>query len=145
MDDTRRSERREFQRGMLMSGLAGLAACWLLAVLCTGLVVGGTFPTLLPYLPVTLALVIILGIFSLAEIPMMIYALRQLAIERKSNHRPVQILNIVFVFFAGVYAAPVTLLTGSIGWGLALFTLSLVRFASSLIFVRLPDQIPDND
>jgi hypothetical protein len=128
---------------MLKSGLAGLSACVLLAILCTGLVAGGLFPILLPYPTITLALVIILGAFSLAEIPMMVYALRQLAIERRSNQRPVQVLNVVFVFFAGVYAAPVTLLTGSIGWGLFLFGFSLLRFASSLIFVRQPEEMAD--
>jgi len=145
MNDTDRQAAGRFRRGLLLSGLAGLMACGSLAVLCVGVVAGGVFPILLPYPPITLALVVILGAISLAEIPMMVYAMRQLVIEREGNYGPVQALNVIFCFFAGVYAAPVVLLTGSVGWGLALFGLALVRFASSLLFVRPPEKEPDGE
>jgi uncharacterized membrane protein YgdD (TMEM256/DUF423 family) len=138
MDDGGGSEARVLQRGLVWSGLAGLAACGFVAALCIGVVLNGRFPILLPYAPVILVLVVILGAFSLAEIPMMVYALRRLAIERESNYRPVHLLNVLYVFFAGVYAAPVMLLTGSLLWGSVLFSLSLVRFVSSLVLVRPP-------
>jgi hypothetical protein len=81
-------------------------------------------------------MVIVFGGFSIAEIPMMIFAMRQLAAERLENRGVVLGLNALYVFFAAVYGVPVLLLTGNIGWGLALCGLGLVRFVTSLAFVH---------
>ena len=98
----------------------------------------GTIPVLLPYPSVTLLLALVFGGFSLAEIPVMVFALRRLLIERQGNRGVVLALNALYVFFAAVYGLPVLLLTGSLGWGLALCGLGAVRLASSLLFLREP-------
>jgi hypothetical protein len=118
--------------------MGGLLACGLLAATATWLVTLGTLKPPLPHQAVTLLLVVVFGAFSIAEIPMMIFALRRLAAERMENQGAVLGLNALYVFFAAVYAVPVLLLTGSVGWGLALCGLGLVRFLTSLAFVHEP-------
>ena len=125
-----------FRRNLLLAGIGGLLASLLLAALSSWLVTSGVLSPPLPYRLVTWLLVIILGVFSLAEIPVMIFAMRRLSAERTGNLRLVAGLNAVYVFFAAVYGAPVGLLTGSVDWGLALSTLSMVRLVTSLLFVR---------
>ena len=66
----------------------------------------------------------------------MVFAMRRLLGERRGNYRFVLGLNAFYVFFAAVYGAPVLLLTGSLGWGLALSGLGVVRLMASLLFVR---------
>lgn len=127
-----------FRRNLLFSGLGGMLACGLLLAASMWLVIAGSFRPPLPYEAVTLLIVIVFGAFSLAEIPMMIFAMRRLAIERSENHGVVFGLNALFVFFAAIYGVPVLLLTGSIGWGFALSGLGLVRFVASLAFVHGP-------
>ena len=125
-----------FRRNLLLAGIGGLLASLLLAALSSWLVTSGVLSPPLPYRLVTWLLVIILGVFSLAEIPVMIFAMRRLSAERTGNLRLVAGLNALYVFFAAVYGAPVGLLTGSVDWGLALSTLSMVRLVTSLLFVR---------
>lgn len=67
---------------------------------------------------------------SLVEIPMMLFGLRQMA---RSSATPRRLLVGTFAFyvmFASVYASIFVLLTGQIGWGIALTALCLLRFAS---------------
>lgn len=127
-----------FRRQLLGSGTAGLLACGLLAAAATWLVTSGTLEPPLPHQAVTLLVVMVFGAFSIAEIPMMVFAMRRLAVERKENRGVVLGLNALYVFFAAVYGVPVLLLTGSVGWGLALCGLGLVRFAAGLAFVHEP-------
>ena len=127
-----------FRRHLILAGIGGLLASLLLAAISAWVVTAGILISPLPYRPVTLLLAIILGGFSIAEIPVMIFAMRRLSAERPDNHRVVAGLNALYVFFAAVYGAPVSLLTGSVGWGLALCALSVARFVSSLVFVREP-------
>ena len=125
-----------FRRRLLLSGLAGLLACTLLAAVAAWLVTGGRVKAPLPYPAVILLFTLIFGGISLAEIPMMVFAMHRLLVERKGNHGLVLGLNALFVFFATVYGVPVLLFTGSLAWGLALCALGIVRFLSSLLFVR---------
>ncbi len=69
--------------------------------------------------------------FSLAEIPMMIYALRKLTASA-AGVRPALVTNAAFTFFSAVYAAPFLLLTGQVEVSLALAGLCLVRLAGAL-------------
>lgn len=124
------------RRDLLLGGLAGLLACGLLATAAAWLSTGGVVKALLPYPLLTLLFALIFGGFSLAEIPLMVFAMRRLLIERQGNYRFVLGLNALFVFFAAVYGTPVLLLTGSLTWGLALCGLGIVRLAASLVFVR---------
>ncbi len=73
-------------------------------------------------------------LFSLAEIPVMIFAMRQMVIASSGAWLAV-LTNAVFTSFAAVYAAPFLLLTGKVGIGVGLAGLGLVRFAGALVFV----------
>jgi hypothetical protein len=125
-----------FRRNLILAGIGGLLASLLLAVVSTWMVTSGMLNPPLPYRSVALLLVILLGGFSLAEIPMMIFTMRRLAAERTDNHRVVAGLNALYVLFAAVYGVPVSLVTGSVGWGLTLCALSLVRFVTSFSLVQ---------
>lgn len=127
-----------FHRNLLVSGLGGLLAGGLLAVVAAWLVITGVITPPLPLLPVKMLSVLVFGAFSLAEIPMMVFTMRRLLVERPENQGIVMGLNAVYILFAAVYGVPVLLLTGSVGWGLALCMLCVVRFITSLIFVREP-------
>jgi hypothetical protein len=123
---------------LLWGGLAGLALDGLLAGLCTWLVTGDILPVLLPQPLIGILLAVFLGAFSLAEIPVMILAMRRLAADRPGKPSLVLGLNAVFCFFAGVYAAPLLLLTANLGWGWALSGLGILRLATGLLFVPPP-------
>ncbi|MEJ2212324.1 MAG: hypothetical protein P8129_25330 [Anaerolineae bacterium] len=125
-----------FRTRLLLSGLAGLLLAGLLAGLTVVLLLASVIEPPFSFLPLTLLLVVILGGFSLAEIPIMVFALRRLAVERRSNYGVVLGLNVLYVSFAVVYGLPVLLLTGDLLWGLGLCALSAVRLASSQLFVR---------
>jgi hypothetical protein len=127
-----------FRRLLLASGLAGLLLAGLLVAVCVWLVAGGILHPLLPQPLIAAFLAVVFGGLSLAEIPMMVFAIRHLAVERQAADGLVLGLNALFVSFAAVYAAPVLLLSGSLGWGLALAALSPLRLAASLLFVRIP-------
>jgi hypothetical protein len=81
--------------------------------------------------------------FSLVEIPVMIFGMRQMG-RGASGKRLAVLTSAPFTFFAAVYAFPFLLLTGRVGIGLTLAALSLIRFAGVLWFVPggLPAQ-PD--
>ena len=125
-----------FRRNLLLTGLGGLLVCLLLAAVSAWLVRSQTVQPLLPYPTVAVLSALTLGLFSLAEIPMMVFAMRRLVEERADNRAVVLGLNLLYVSFAGVYGAPVILLTGHIGWGSALCALGIVRLGTSLAFVR---------
>ncbi len=134
------------RRDLLLTGVGGLLLAALLAAGAAWLVTSGTFKPPLPYPPIALLFAVLLGAFSLAEIPLMVYTIRRLEIERRpgvngdgQGNRPAVLgLNALYVFFAAVYAVPVMLFTGSLGWGLALCSLAVVRLASSVAFVARP-------
>ncbi len=73
-------------------------------------------------------------VFSLAEIPLMIFGMRHMG-SSASGKRLVVLVNVAFTFFAAVYAVPFLLLTGRVGIGLALAALGMVRFVGALWFV----------
>ncbi len=125
-----------FRTRLLLSGLAGLLLAGLATGLGLGLLAAEVITPPFSWLPLTLLLVAILGGFSLAEIPFMVFALRRLAAERRDNVGAVLGLNALYVAFAVVYGLPVLLLTGDRAWGLLLCGLSLVRLVSSQLLVR---------
>lgn len=127
-----------FSRNLLLSGLGGLLACSMAAAVAAWLVGSSVWAPPLPHPVITLLMVLIFGAFSLAEIPMMVIAMRRLGSERPNNLGFVWGLNCLYVFFAAIYGTPILLVTGNLGWGLALCGLGLVRFAASLAFVRGP-------
>jgi hypothetical protein len=128
-----------FRLNLLSAGLGGLLVGGLLASISVWLISSGTVRPPLSHPAVTLITVLIFGAFSLAEIPMMIFAMRRLILERPGNYRIVMGLNALYVFFAVVYSMPVFLIAGSMLWGLILCSLGLVRFATSIVFVSEPE------
>jgi hypothetical protein len=126
------------RRSLLWTGLAGLLANASAAAVAAWLVTSGRLKPPLPNPAIVLLIVAVFGVFSLAEIPVMVVALRRLAVERAGNRGVVLGLNALYVFFAAVYGLPVLLLTGSLGGGFTLCGLGVVRLASSLWFVRGP-------
>jgi hypothetical protein len=123
---------------LTLSGLTGLFAAALLAAASAWLVADGVIPILLPNPTVILFLGVLFGAVSVAEIPITVFAMRRLLVAGGRNRGLVPGLNALFCFFAAVYGLPVLLLTGSLGWGLALCSLAAARFAASLLFVRDP-------
>jgi hypothetical protein len=71
----------------------------------------------------------ILLLISLAEMPMMLFGLRQMARNETTPYALVIGTFTVFVMFASVYASVFVLITGEFAWGLALAALCLARFA----------------
>jgi hypothetical protein len=90
-------------------------------------------PPLITGLGVWLLLGLVL-LFSVAEIPVMIFGMRQMVIASSGTQLAV-LTNAAFTSFAAVYAAPFLLLTGQVGIGVGLASLGLVRFAGALVFV----------
>jgi hypothetical protein len=86
----------------------------------------------------TLALLAFVLVFSLGEIPLMIYALRRLT-GTAGGARPAMLTYAAFTFFSAVYAAPFLLLTGQVDVSLALAGLCLVRLAGALWLGTPPD------
>ena len=119
---------------LLLSGLAGLIAN---AVFFSGAAL--VQRTLLPPLFsgwMAAVLLLFCLLLSVAEIPIMVLALRKLAADPKRKSPVLLALtNALYVFFAAVYASLVVLLTGQVGPGLGLSGLGIVRLASSLILV----------
>jgi hypothetical protein len=85
---------------------------------------------------VLLPLSLCLG-FSVAEIPIMVFGLKRMASGRSpASLVLIALTNACYVFFAAVYAGIFVLLSGAIIVGAGLSALGLVRFVSSLLFVR---------
>jgi hypothetical protein len=127
------------RRRLLWSGLVGLCLDALLATFATLVVVTGLLMPPLPQPLFVLLAVVVLGGLSLVEIPLMVFALRHLAAGQRGNRRLLPALNALYVFFAGVYGAPVLLITGNLVWGWILCGLGLIRLATTLLLVRQPE------
>jgi hypothetical protein len=83
-------------------------------------------------------LFLFLLIFSVAEIPVMIFGIRRIASNTNPRANYVALLlNVGYVFFAAVYAAPLILLTGWLGLGTILAALSFVRFISGIVYLKV--------
>lgn len=131
-------QNRDRAPGVFASSLVGLAGAVLLAAGAAWLVAGGRVRPPFSHPMFALVFAIIFGGFSLVEVPLMVFAMRRLLVERPSNRRAVTGLNAVYVLFAAIYALPVFFFTGNLAWGWILSALSLLRFATSLIFIRVP-------
>jgi hypothetical protein len=111
------------------------------AVLLTAI---SLFVTTVGYLPPLLVNPIFVGgafifflVLSLAEIPVMIFGLRYMALSPNPKaHYAIGLTNFGYPFFAGVYAAVFILLTAYFWLGLLLGSLSVVRFITTIIFLR---------
>ncbi len=116
---------------LLIAGIVGLLLS--AAIYWGGSIVARRIPILVTS-PVGAGIVFALLLaVALAEMPIMIFGLRQMA---RSLNTPRPALNgtfVIYVTFAAVYAAAFVLVTGQFAWGLVLAALSLVRLASGIV------------
>ena len=119
--------------GLILPGLAGLTAGVALTTVAAWAATEGVVPRMVPPGPPSWALFGFALLFSVAELPLMVFALRRMA---GSAAHPVMVLTVAgFVFFAAFYAAPFTALTGQVVPGVALASLCLVRLACVVFLV----------
>lgn len=123
---------------VIASGSIGLIGAVVFTALCF-LITQRWLPLLLTSAIIVGGLFLFLIVFSLAEIPLMIYGIHRIAASANPRARYLALLTTAgYVFFGAVYAAPFILLTGRVGLGVALAGLSVVRFITALIL--LPDR-----
>ncbi len=119
------------RRDLVVFGAMGLSAA--VAIYLTANAIAARVPILVQGgIGVAIVFAILLAI-SLAEMPLMLFGLRQMA---RSAPPPRALLIgtfTVYVMFASVYAAIFVLLTGEFAWGLVLAALSVARFASGAL------------
>lgn len=120
--------------------MAGMAGAIFLSGFALVVVVSGWIPILITSPISVWTIFLFLLVFSLAEIPVMIYSLRRIAASGSTKAGYLVLLtNVGYTFFAGVYAAPFILLAGhstlALAAGAFLGALTFVRFISTLIFL----------
>jgi hypothetical protein len=121
---------------IILTGLVGLTGAVLLTVLCFFIMTWPFIPALLTRPLVAWILFFFLLAFSVAEIPVMILGIRRIAASPTRSAKNVALMvNIGYVFFGAVYAAPFILLTGWLGLGAILAAMSLARFVSAIIYL----------
>ena len=119
-----------------LTGLVGLIGAVVCTAFCLGVVTQEGYPIIITNSWIVLGLFAFLALFSVVEIPVMIFGLRRIA--ESPNPRANLIVLITtgaYTFFAAVYAAPFILLTGNLWAGAALAGLSVVRFISAVTFL----------
>lgn len=121
---------------IILTSLMGLTGAVLVTALCIFVIWWNLIPLLVTDTFYAWGLLLFLLFFSLAEIPVMIIGIRRINASANPKARYVALLvNAGYVLFAAVYAAPFILLTGWLGTGTTLAALSIVRFASSLVYL----------
>ncbi len=126
---------------VIASGAIGLIGAVVLTALCL-LIAQWWLPVLLTSPILVGGLFLFLIVFSLAEIPVMIFGIRRIATSVNPKARYLALLTTTgYILFGAVYAAPFILLTGRVGLGVALAGLSVVRFITALIL--LPQHAPE--
>lgn len=119
-----------------LTGLVGLIGAVIVTGFCMYIVTQAWYPIIITSSWIVLTLFLFLALFSVAEIPVMIYGLRTLAVSGKPRTNTIVLITTAgYTFFAAVYAAPFILLTGNLWAGAALAGLSLVRFISAVTFL----------
>ena len=127
---------------ILLTGLAGLVGAVLATALCLLAVVQGWVTVWFSQPYMGWISFIFLALFSLAEIPLMLFGIRQIAKSSDPNAKYIALfVNAIYVLFAAIYAAPHILLTGDFTGGLILTGLSLVRFLSAGLFLPYEQQL----
>jgi hypothetical protein len=121
---------------VVICGLIGLVGAILLTAGCLAVMNQGSIPALLTGFTLVWGMFLFLAVFSVAEIPLMLLAMRRIAASANRRATYVALLTVTgYTFFAAVYAAPFILLTGYVWAGAALAGLSLARFISVLAFL----------
>ncbi len=95
-------------------------------------------PTLFPQPIIAWLMFLMLGAFSLLEIPVMIFGIRKMVESGKPTTLKVALFTVgAFVTFAAVYALPNLLLTSprTLWMGVVLAGVGLLRFAAAVLFL----------
>lgn len=111
------------RRGLIGSGAAGLLLAALIYL--AALPLRGVLGRFLPLRGAEMPIFVFWLVVSLVEMPVMVFALRQMREERWAL-----LLNAVYVAFAGVYAALFILVVDDAQLGALLAGLSAARWAS---------------
>jgi hypothetical protein len=124
------------RNNLILTGLIGLLGAVLLTALALLLMQANFIPILVSNSLYGWGLFLFLLFFSVVEIPVMILGMRRMAASSNPKAKYVTLaVNAGYVFFAAVYAIPFILLTGWLGWGVALAGLTVIRFVSSILFL----------
>jgi hypothetical protein len=124
------------RNSVVITGLIGLIGAVILTALCLYTMAQGWISALLTNPTYVWGLFLFLAVFSVAEIPIMIFGMRRIATSANPKAKYVALLtNTGYTFFAAVYATPFILLTGYLWSGAAMASLSLARFISAVIFL----------
>jgi hypothetical protein len=125
---------------LLFTGLLGLAGGLVLTAFCLFVMLSGWIPPLVRDPFYVWLLFLFLLFFSVAEIPVMIVAMRRMAASPNPKAKyVVMVANAGYTLFAGVYAAPFILLAGhampELAAGALMSALGLVRFITAILFI----------
>ncbi len=124
------------RNSLILTGLIGLSGAVIVTALCLGVMIWELIPVLVTGSLYVWAIFLFLLIFSITEIPVMLMGMRRIAASANTKAKYVVLLvNCGYVFFGSVYAAPFILLTGWLGLGAVLASLSLVRFISAIMYL----------
>ncbi len=124
------------RNSVILTGLVGLVGAVILTALCLFVMATELLPALVTRPLYGWGLFLFLLVFSVAEIPVMIFGIRRIATSANPRAKYVALLvNAGYVFFAAVYAVPFILLTGWLGLGTVLAALSFIRFISAIIYL----------
>ena len=125
------------RKNLFITSLLGLIGAILLTALSIIVVRLEWLPIIFSYHILAYIFCASFFILSIAEIPLMLYAMYQIAkSDNPSAGKALLGTNVIYVAFGAIYGAMFILLSGSAELGIALAMLSLVRFATSLIFLR---------
>lgn len=133
---------------LILTGLIGLMGAVVATVLSVGLVTTGLIPVLITRPILVWGIFFFLLTISIAEIPLMVFGMRRMVAGDNPKARYlVLVTNMAYTLFAGVYAVPFILLTGSstlaLVAGSLLGALTFVRLISAALFV--PKDIITNE
>jgi len=116
--------------------LIGLIGAIALTAGCLFIMQSGVVPILVTNTLLIFIVFAFFGVISVAEIPLMIFGMRQMEVSVNPKAQYALFLTIMgYSFFAGFYAACFVLLTGHFWAGIALASLGFVRFLTTIMFI----------
>lgn len=127
------------RRNIFFSGIIGLVGAIGITGICILLIINETIPIFVTHGFFTILLLAFFGLLSVAEIPLMVYAMYQMqhSVNPKASYA-LLLTNTAYTFFGGFYACCFMLLTGQIWLSIGLAALSFIRFISSIGFLGKP-------
>ena len=124
------------RNSIVLTGLAGLVGAVFLTVLCLWIMAQNWLPLLVTGPVYVWGIFLFLAVFSLVEIPVMVYSIGRIAKSTNPRAKSIALFtNAAYIFFGAVYAVPFILLTGRLGLGTVLASSSVIRFISSIFFL----------